>query len=124
MNYLDKETSIEIFEEIMFLTEEVIEMHEIFNSSYTKNSTAICYRVKEQLKELKDEISMKLRLLTQGEMKGFPKDVVLPALCTANYLLAKIGMNRINHNSYLSVNRELVIVHYYIKKHYKFLLES
>ncbi|CAG9620868.1 hypothetical protein BACCIP111883_01639 [Sutcliffiella rhizosphaerae] len=124
MHFLNKEESIGILEDINIMLEELIEAHELYCSTYTYKSLELGLGVKELLNELKQVVSMNIRQITLGETKECLKNILKPALCTVNYLLSKIGTNRINHHSYLSVNRELVLAHYYLKKHYKILVEK
>ena len=119
MNYVDYLDAVDILGCFQDNIESLIESLEILKFTYCVKQKDI---VKKKLMDIKSNVKKHLDLLLYNNTSIYVHEYLIPSLCISSYILSKIGVNRINPNSYENVRELLHQVQFYVHKYYHSIL--
>ena len=121
LNYVDLLDAVDILGCLHDNIESLVENLEAFNVSCSSKQKEI---VKNELLQLKKNIKKHLDLFLHNDNNIYVHEYLIPPLSICSYILAKIGTNRINANSYKNVRKQLHQVQFYVQKYYNSILNN
>lgn len=121
MNYVDYLDAVDILGCLNDKIQNLIESLETFNLTRSAKQKEL---VKNELLEIKRNIKKHLNLFLHNDTNIYVHEYLIPPLSICSYILAKIGTNRINANSYRNVRKQLQQVQFYVQKYYNSILNN
>lgn len=121
MNYVDFLDAVDILGCLHDKIESLIDNLETFKLTQSTKQKEI---VKTDLNEIKRNVKKHLDLFLHNDTNIYVHEYLIPPLSICNYILSKIGVNRINANSYKNVRQQLHQVQFYVQKYYKSILHN
>lgn len=121
MNYVDYLDAVDILGCLHDKIESLIESLETFNLTRSVKLKEI---VKTELLEIKRNVKKHLDLFLHNNTNIYVHEYLIPTLSICSYILSKIGVNRINANSYENVRQQLHQVQFYVHKYYNSILNN
>ncbi|WP_339148453.1 MULTISPECIES: hypothetical protein [unclassified Sutcliffiella] len=119
MNYVDYLDAVDILGCLLDNIESVIESLETYRFTRCAEQKE---KVKKKLIDIKINVKKHLDLFLHNNRNIYTLEYLIAPLCISSYILSKIGVNRINPNSYEIVRKQLYQVQFYVKKYYNSIL--
>lgn len=121
MNYVDYLDAVDILGCLYDKIEALVESLESFNLTRSAKQKE---NVKTELIAIKKIVKKHLDLFLHNGANIYVHEYLIPSLSICSYILAKIGTNRINANSYKNVRQQLHQVQFYVQKYYNSILNN